>query len=246
LEGRALIVRAAEIAGVAPGTPERRAPATPPPPKRDAAREIAHILSGAEPLVGSPAADYLAGRGLAVPAEADLLSHPDLTHWETKTGYPALLGQVRDRNGDVIGLHRTWLETAPDGSTRKAPIPKAKKMVGRVAGGTVRLGPLGDGDRLALCEGIETGLAAMTACPGLPVWAALSTSGLEQVELPPAARCVLILADNDISGAGMRAADAAARRLRAQGRDVAIALPPDEGDDFNDLLEREGPEAVAR
>jgi phage/plasmid primase-like uncharacterized protein len=246
LDGRALIARAAEIAGVAPGAPTRRAPATPPAPKRDAAREIAHVLAAAMPLAGTQAAAYLAGRGLAVPADADLLFHPDLTHWETKTGHPALVGQVRDRNGDVIGLHRTWLATDPDGSTRKAPLDKAKKMLGRVAGGAVRLAPLGDGDRLALSEGIETGLAAMTACPDLAVWATLSTSGLEQVELPPSARQILILADNDASGAGQRAADAAARRLRAQGREVAIALPPEEGQDFNDLLLSAGPEAVAR
>ncbi|MBD3838356.1 toprim domain-containing protein, partial [Brevundimonas sp.] len=246
LDGRALIARAAEIAGVTPGAPERRAPATPPAPKRDATREIAHILSSAQPLAGTPAADYLAGRGLAIPSKADLLFHPDLAHYETKTGYPALVGQVRDRNGDVIGLHRTWLAADSDGSIRKAPLEKAKKMLGRVAGGAVRLAPLDDGDRLALSEGIETGLAAMTACPDLPVWATLSTSGLEQVELPPAARRVVILADNDASGAGLRAADAAARRLRAQGRDVAIAVPPEEGQDFNDLLLSDGAEAVAR
>ncbi|MGF1500476.1 MAG: toprim domain-containing protein, partial [Paracoccaceae bacterium] len=244
LDGRALIACAAEIAGVTPGAPERRAPATPPTPKRDATWEIAHILSSAQPLAGTPAADYLAGRGLDVPAEADLLFHPDLAHYETKTGYPALVGQVRDRNGDVIGLHRTWLSAEPDGSIRKAPLDKAKKMLGRVASGAVRLAPIGD--RLALSEGIETGLAAMTACPDLPVWATLSTSGLEQVELPPAATRIVILADNDASGAGLRAADAAARRLRAQGRDVAIAVPPGEGQDFNDLLLSDGAVAVAR
>ncbi|MGR3493294.1 MAG: DUF7146 domain-containing protein [Shimia sp.] len=246
LDGRALIARAAEIAGVTPGAPERRAPATPPAPKRDATREIAHVLSSAQPLAGTPAAGYLAGRGLDVHAVADLLFHPDLAHYETKAGYPALVGLVRDRNGDVIGLHRTWLAADPDGSTRKAPLDKAKKMLGRVAGGAVRLAPIGDGDRLALSEGIETGLAAKTACPDLPVWATLSTSGLEQVELPPAARRVVILADNDASGAGLRAADAAARRLRAQGRDVAIAVPLEEGQDFNDLLRSDGAEAVAR
>ncbi|SFC90413.1 DUF7146 domain-containing protein [Tropicimonas isoalkanivorans] len=246
LDGRALIARAAEIAGVTPGAPERRAPATLSTPKRDATHEIAHILSSAQPIAGTPAADYLAGRGLDVPAEADLLFHPDLAHFETKTGYPALVGQVRDRNGDVIGLHRTWLAAEPDGGIRKAPLDKAKKMLGRVAGGAVRLAPLGDGDRLALSEGIETGLAAMTACPDLPVWATLSTSGLEQVELPPAATRIVILADNDSSGAGLRAADAAARRLRAQGRDVAIAVPPEEGQDFNDLLLSDRAQAVAR
>lgn len=246
VDGRALIIEAAEIAGVAPGAPERRAPSTPTPAKRDPALEIAHILSAARPIEGTSAADYLAGRSLDVPPQSDLLFHPDLTHWEAKAGYPALVAQVRDRDGAVIGLHRTWLDTALDGSTRKAPVDKAKKMLGRVAGGAVRLADLGDGDRLALSEGIETGLAALTACPDLPVWATLSTSGLEQVDLPSAIRRVVILADHDVSGAGMRAADAAARRLRAQGLDVAIALPPEEGEDFNDLLLRAGPEAVAR
>ena len=245
LKGRALIAEAAEMAGVAPGAPARRAPPTPPPSKRDPALEIAHILSAAQPIAGSPVARYLAGRGLTVPGGADLLFHPDLTHWETKTGYPAMLGRVRDRDGTIIGLHRTYLAIDEEAVT-KAPLDKAKKMLGRVAGGAMRLAELGDGDRLALCEGIETGLAAMTACAGLPVWATLSTSGLEQIDLPPAARRILILADNDVSGAGMRAADAAARRLRAQGRDVAIVLPPLEGEDFNDFLLREGPEAVAR
>ncbi|MFN4282414.1 MAG: toprim domain-containing protein [Alphaproteobacteria bacterium] len=245
LDGRALVVEAAEMAGVAPGAPARRTPTTFPTPKRDAALEIAHILSFAQLLAGTPAAEYLAGRGLAVPAEADLLFHRDLTHWETKTGYPALVGQVLNREGAVIGLHRTYLDGG-SGTVTKAPVEKAKKMLGRVAGGAVRLARYADGDRLALSEGIETGLAVMTACPDLPVWATLSTSGLEQVDLPPGARRILILADNDVSGAGMRAAEAAARRLRAQGRKVAIALPPDEGDDFNDLLLRAGPEAVAR
>jgi len=244
LDGRHLIIEAAELAGIAPGAPERRAPPTPPPLKRDPALEIAHILTGAQPITGSPVARYLTGRGLMVPEAADLLFHPDLTHWETKTGYPAMLGQVRDRDGAVIGLHRSYLGIEGEAVT-KAPLDKAKKMLGRVAGGAVRLADLGDGDRLALSEGIETGLAVMTACPDLPVWATLSTSGLEQVDLPPGVRRVLILADNDTSGAGLRAAEAAARRLRAQGRDVAVVLPPEEGEDFNDLLLREGPEAVA-
>ncbi|WP_373488196.1 toprim domain-containing protein, partial [Blastomonas sp.] len=116
-----------------------------------------------------------------------------------------MLGQVRDRDDAVIGLHRSYLATNEVAVTQ-APLDKAKKMLGRVAGGAVRLADLGDGDRLALSEGIETGLAVMTACPDLPVWATLSTSGLEQVDLPPGVRRVLILADNDTSGAGLRAA----------------------------------------
>ena len=196
-------------------------------------------------VAGTAAATYLAGRALTVPAETDLLFHADLTHWETKTGFPALLGQVRDRSGAVIGLHRTYL-VQEGNEVRKAPVTKAKMMLGRIAGGAVRLAPIGTDGRVALSEGIETGLAVMTACPELPVWATLSTSGMEQVDLPPAAQRVLILADHDASGAGLRAAEATARRLRAQGRDVAIAIPPEEGEDFNDMLLRAGTSAVAQ
>ena len=117
-------------------------------------------------------------------------------------------------------------------------------MLGKTGGGAVRLAPLGDSGVLALSEGIETGLAAMTAIPGLAVWATLSTSGLEQVQLPAQATRVIILADNDTSGAGLRAAEATAQRLRAEGREVAIAMPPEAGHDFNDLLLRAGPAAV--
>ena len=245
LTGRDLIVEAAETAGVQPGAPARQMPAAQPVVRRDPAQEIAYILSRALPIAETPAAQYLQGRGLVPPTGSDLLFHPDLTHWETKTGYTALLGQVRDRSGEVIGLHRTYL--AQDGNEmRKAPIAKPKMMLGRIAGGAVRLASIGKDGRLALCEGIETGLAVMTACPDLPVWATLSTSGLEQVDLPPSAQHVLILADHDASGAGLRAAEASARRLRAQGRDVAIAMPSEEGEDFNDMLLRAGASSVAQ
>ena len=78
-------------------------------------------------------------------------------------------------------------------------------------------------------------LAAMRAT-GLPAWAALSTSGIVGLTLPQAVRAVKILADHDASGAGMRAARAAAERWVAEGRRVWIAMPPDNGTDFNDVL----------
>lgn len=245
LDGAALIMEAAEIAGVAPGAPERRAPpAAPPVAKRDAAQEIAHIMSGALPIAGTPVERYLAGRGLAVPEGADLSFHRDLTHWDQKAGFPAMIGLVRDRAGEVIGLHRTYLEEGSDGAVGKAAIAKPRMMLGRVAGGAVRLASFKGDTALGICEGIETGLAVMKACPGLAVWATLSTSGLEQVQLPPEAKRVIILADHDGSGAGLRAAETAARHLRMEGREAVIALPPVRGQDFNDLLIASGPSAI--
>lgn len=238
--GRDLYACAADITGWTPAMPVRRE--LPPPPKeKDSAREIEIILARSIPIPGTLAETYLRSRGLILPDSSDLHFHPDLAHWETKTGFPALIGAVRNRQGEIIALQRIYL--SPDGAA-KAPVPNPKKMLGRVAGGAVRLAAIGEDGRLGLCEGIETGLAVMTAVSGLPVWATLSTSHLEQVVLPSEARDIIILADNDSSGAGLRAAETIARKLKAEGRKITICQPPAPDTDFNDLLRDAGPEAV--
>ena len=248
LTGRDLFAYAAELVGWSPGAPARREPApAAAKAERDPSREIGFILDHAVRIPGTPAAAYLAGRGLGVVDAPDLLAHPDLTHWETKCGFPAMIGVVRNLAGEAVAIHRTYLQVDAEdlGRVTKAPVAKPRMMLGKVSGGAVRLAAMSPGAALGLCEGIETGLAVMTACAGLPVWATLSTAGLEQVQLPPDAHRIVILADHDASGAGIRAAETAARRLRGEGRQVAIALPPGEGEDFNDVLLRAGPEAVA-
>ncbi len=88
---------------------------------------------------------------------------------------------------------------------------------------------------LLVGEGVETCLAAMQAT-SQPAWAALSTAGLVALALPASVRSVVILADHDPSGAGERAARTAAARWLAEGRRVRIALPPEPGADFADVL----------
>ena len=244
LTGRALIEYAAELAGSAPVngakhpiaeslSKEQRAENT--------AREIELILARTVPLGGTAGETYLAGRGLQVPDTPDLLFHPDLTYWDTRTGYPALIAIVRNAAGEQIAIHRTYL--APDGSG-KADVPKPRMMLGSVAGGAVRLGDVGEHGVVGLAEGIETALSVMQACPALPVWAALSSGNLEQVVLPTEITRVVLLADHDGEGVGLKVAERAAGRFHAEGRRVWIAHPPDAGDDFNDLLLKQGSDAV--
>jgi putative DNA primase/helicase len=70
----------------------------------------------------------------------------------------------------------------------------------------------------------------------LPGWAALSIPGMKAVLLPPVVRTVIILADNDLSGAGARAAREVAQRWLAEGRRVRIAMPRQPGTDMADVL----------
>jgi putative DNA primase/helicase len=52
---------------------------------------------------------------------------------------------------------------------------------------------------------------------GLPGWAALSAVGIEWLILPAIVRQVVICADRDENGVGLRAAKKAAARWRAEG-----------------------------
>jgi putative DNA primase/helicase len=191
---------------------------------------VAHRLWEAGPnALGSPVRRYLRSRGIQMPSQHCLRWAPACRH-PSGRGLPAMLARIDNVDGELIGVHRTFLR--PDGSG-KANVEPQKAMLGLAAGGAVRLGAAED--TLLIGEGIETTMAGMVAT-GLPGWAALSTSGLVTLALPPNVRQVVILADHDANGAGKRAARAAAQRWLSEGRRVRIAMPPEPGTDFNDLL----------
>jgi putative DNA primase/helicase len=157
-----------------PAPPRSTAPA-----KADHSHEIARILAGCAPLAGSVAEVYLQSRGLRDPASPDLLFNPDLADFETRRGWPGMVARVHDGAGQPTGgIHRTYL--LDDGSGKAPP---GKKMLGPVAGGSVRLSSVGDDGHIGIAEGIETALAATTIF-GIPTWAALSADGLRRWQWP--------------------------------------------------------------
>lgn len=171
---------------------------------------------------------YLRGRGLTL-AIPGTLRFARLPHAGTRLVLPAMVAGVAHwPSREVVGVHRTFL--AMSGET-KAPVTSAKMMLGRIAGGAVRLAPAGE--RLAVAEGIESALSVQQAT-GIPSWAALSASGLERLVLPPVAQDIVIAADRD--EVGIASAERAARRWVLEGRRVRIALPPGGLNDFNDAL----------
>lgn len=189
------------------------------------------LWRGSVPLADTVAARYLAGRGLVPPYPATLRFLPACWHSPTAICHPAMIAAVtRWPTGDVVAVHRTFLK--PDGSG-KIDHPQARMLLGDATGGAVQLAPATD--RLGLAEGIETALSVLQKM-GFPVWACLSTAGLQNVILPETVREVVICADHDRNGEGQRAAHTAAERLHHLGKRVRIALPPQTGTDFNDML----------
>ena len=185
------------------------------------------ILDATLPAARSPAAVYLAGRGIELdPWPASLRWHPRCPgpHGEPM---PAMVALVEHVARGIVGIHRTYI--TPDYRRLN------RAALGPIRGGAVRLGMPRAGEWLAIGEGIESTAAAVIAC-GIPGWAALSAGGIRTLILPPEATHVLICADHDASGVGGRAAHNAGTRWLAEGRRVRIAMPPVPDTDMADAL----------
>jgi putative DNA primase/helicase len=199
--------------------------------RADIARRIAlarRVWDGARDPRGTPVMAYLAGRGITIPLPPSLRWAPALRRPDG-TYAPAMVARVDGLDGELIGVHRTWLYSGDRGRWHR----RDRASLGPIASGAVRLAPAAA--MLLVGEGIETSLAAMEATR-IPAWSALSTAGLTRLVLPPSVRTVVSLADHDHNGAGERAARGAAVRWLAEGRSVRIAMPPEPGTDFNDML----------
>jgi putative DNA primase/helicase len=182
------------------------------------------------PAPGTIVERYWRSRGLVEPIPPSLRMHGMLHHRDSGGSRPAMVGLVEHVEHGPVGVHITYL--AVDGSM-KASLEPGKRSLGPVGGGAVRLAPAGE--TLLVAEGIETAASGMQST-AIPTWAALSKSGLKALVLPPIVRNVIILADNDLSGAGQEAALTTGYRWLAEGRQVLIAIPPEPRTDFNDVL----------
>jgi putative DNA primase/helicase len=182
----------------------------------------------AAPARGTLVETYLRSRGIVAPLPPTLRFLSQAQHSPSNQMLPAMLAAVTvwpERR--PCAVHRTFL--AVDGNG-KAPVDTPRMTLGPCRRGAVRLAEATD--QLMVGEGIETCLAAMQAT-GKPAWAALSTAGLRNLEIPEHVKEVIVLADGDLPGE--EAAQFAARRWVHQGRRVRIAMAP-KGKDFNDLL----------
>lgn len=185
------------------------------------------IWREARSMEGTPAAAYLASRGLCTHSP-ELRFHPRTPHGpQPLTRYrPALIAAVRDDCG-LVGIHRTFIRARRN---CRAPVAEGRSGLGRFGKGAVRLG--GTGPRLGLAEGIETALSA-TALFGVPCWATLGAERFGLVSVPKDVEELLLFLDHDAGGGR---AEALARDAFAHVRHVEVHIPERRGDDWNDVL----------
>lgn len=189
---------------------------------------------------GTVVETYLAGRGLALPADtvgAAIRFHPACP-FRLKDGttakLPAMLGLMRDIITDEPrGVHRTALKPDGSGKAEMSDGTNPKKMLGPSKGAAVKL--TSDEDvtaALGIGEGIESALTVL--CGGWrPVWAALSAGTIAAFPVLPGVECLTVFADNDASGTGLASAQECQARWGEAGRECDIIMPAGIGRDWN-------------
>lgn len=208
---------------------------------RDTAFSACRLFKLSQPIVGTLAHAYLQRRGITqLLGTASLRFHPRCYH-RPEDGrnetWPAMIAAVTNLDGDITGVHRTWLD--PHG-LGKAPLDTPRRAMGDLLGNAVRFGT--GCEIMAAGEGIETVLSVRQVLADMPALAALSAAHLAAVLFPDTLRRLYILRDNDPAG------DSARDRLleRASGAGIeAIVLSPCLFD-FNEDLCNLGLEALRR
>jgi hypothetical protein len=208
----------------------------------DAARRL---FGMSQPIAGTLAERYLAGRGILLSTrERALRFHPgcyyrDLVTGETRT-LPALIAAVTNLDGQITGLQRTWLDPSGQG---KAQLADPRRSLGHLFGNGIWLGhePVAPVPVVAAGEGLETMASLRTVMPALPVAAATSANHLAGLIFPPGCRRLYIAADAD--AAGRHGIERLSQRAAEAGI-LALVLRPQLGD-FNDDLRHLGPAHLA-
>lgn len=191
------------------------------------------IWNQAQPITGTPAAVYLAARGITHLSPA-LRFHPStpLGRGRSVRFRPALIAAVREQSR-IVAVQRIFIDCA---SAKLAPdLAKAKLTLGRPLTGAVQLYP--PGNCLGIAEGIETAESAAILL-GIPVWATLGSERMARIAIPDFVERLILLPDNDAAGhlAGRQAQVVYAR----PGRVIVTHWPWYRLNDWNRVLLQEG------
>lgn len=195
----------------------------------------------AVPGRGTAAERYFERRGLAIPDDVWPLVRflPKCRfRGETAPHCAVVLPFTNVANGGLTAVHKIaiWPNGHP---VRRPDRSKLKISSGLVKGAAIMIRPRSVvAIDLCLCEGFETGLAIIAGGWRRSLFATGGASFLATFEPIPRVCRLVIGADNDKSGTGVRAAIECGRRWAAAGAFVEVTWPDEVSSDFADLPRR--------
>jgi hypothetical protein len=183
-------------------------------------------------VTGTLAETYLRTRGITAPLNLPALRfHPRCYYWPGDDmpleSWPALIAAITDTDGQLTGVHRTWL--AADGRD-KAPVETQRRAMGAILGHAIRFGQARHVQIAG--EGVETILSLLGIMPDMPMAACTSANHLAAFIPPPDLKHLYVARDQDAAGAMAFAA------LDAKAETLGIKVMPLDPmtNDFNDDL----------
>ncbi len=180
-------------------------------------------------LDGGPVGTYLKARTGRPWASNALREHTGI--FADGRSHPAMVAKVVTHDDKAVNLHLTLV--TPDG--QKAGVEKPRRvMPGKLPDGcAIRLAPAAE--VMGVAEGIETAMSASVMF-NVPVWACINKTILSKWIPPKITKKVMVFADNDENFAGQAKAYQLANRLSVQLKlDVGVYVPPNPGQDWNDV-----------
>jgi hypothetical protein len=216
LRRRGLLPGVGRYGRPAPGRNDREVGLRPAPRHEPNAAALALWKTG-KPIAGNwAAAAYLKARGLVLEPPPSLRS--GVAPYAGGIVLPIMIAAVQAPDRQVVAVQVTYLDCI---RPRKAQLATPRWTIGALGEGAVRLAAATE--HLGLAEGVEDALGAIQLT-GVPTWACLGSARMHRVWVPSPVTTIHIFADDD--EAGRKAVERAAAHHRAEGRRIAIRLPP--------------------
>jgi hypothetical protein len=206
-------------------------------------RIAAAILKGIVPLLGTPGEAYLRNiRKINTDAIVDVLERDDAIGWNPQVFFRSP-GHLLDGKyiGAIIATMTDAVTAEPTGAISRTYLDPEGHKLGKAKTlgsprGIVRLSADEDVlEGLHIAEGIETALTGMANFSLRPMWASGDRMLMSSFPVLSGIEALTIIADNDRSGDGEKAARKAESRWLAAGQEVRLLRSDDYGD-LNDII----------
>jgi hypothetical protein len=252
IERRAAEQRAREDARAAEEMAEREN-------KMRGARSL-YLHADTKAVDGTPVEAYLHGRGLSpAPIGAwpgSLRHHPEAWNREHGVKMHAMLAQVLAWNGSKqihVATHRTYIQFNAKKGWTKIDGRNARMALGPWGGGYIPINKGSSGKSMTqmqsdepiyMAEGIEKCIAIRMKLPGARIISGLNLRNMGAILLPPAAKRLIMVVDNDKDDAELVSLERAIARQQARGLHVQLVRPPLPYKDIDEWMIAVAPEAV--